>query len=115
MERYIVAAALIGLALFLMWRVGAGKTSPEQARELVEAGAALIDVRTPGEYAGGHIEGARNIPVSQIAGRVGEVGAKDAPVVVYCRSGARSANAAATLRSAGFTQVHDLGAMSRWR
>jgi phage shock protein E len=115
MERYALAAVLIGLAIFMMWRAGAGKTSPEQARELVEAGAALIDVRTPAEFASGHIEGARNIPVSEIGARADEVGDKDAPVVVYCRSGARSANATSALERAGFTQVHDLGAMSRWK
>ncbi len=115
MERYAVVAILIAVALFMVWRAGAGKTSPEKARELVEAGAALIDVRSPGEFSGGHIEGARNIPVGEISARLSEVGDKDAPVVVYCRSGGRSASAASTLENAGFTQVYDLGAMSRWK
>ncbi len=114
MERYALAALLIAFALFMVWRSSAGKTDPAAARELVAGGAALIDVRSPGEFASGHIEGAKNIPVGEIGARTSEVGAKDAPVVVYCRSGARSGSAKSTLEAAGFTQVHDLGAMSRW-
>ena len=115
MERYAVAAILLALALFMVWRSSAGKANPEQARALVEAGAVLIDVRSPGEFSSGHIEGARNIPVGELGARLAEVGDRDTPVVVYCRSGARSASAASTLTGAGFTQVHDLGAMSRWK
>ncbi|MBV1862541.1 MAG: rhodanese-like domain-containing protein [Nannocystaceae bacterium] len=86
----------------------------KQAHGLVEDGAALIDVRSTQEFASGHIEGARNIPVGEIGTRLAEVGDKDKPVVVYCRSGMRSAQAKSTLESAGFTQVHNLGGMSRW-
>ncbi|MCA9490204.1 MAG: rhodanese-like domain-containing protein [Myxococcales bacterium] len=92
--------------------LGGGKDSAA-AHELVSAGAALVDVRTPGEFASGHIDGARNIPVDQIAARSKEID-KTQPVVVYCRSGARSAAAANTLRGLGFSQVEDLGAMSNW-
>lgn len=91
-----------------------GKVSPDKARALVASGARLVDVRSPGEFAGGHLAGALNIPVGELGDRVAEVGDKAKPVVLYCASGMRSASAAGILRRAGFADVHDLGAMARW-
>lgn len=88
---------------------------PAKARALVEAGAKLVDVRTPREYSDGHIEGAVNIPVQEVGARLDEFGAKGEPIVVYCRSGNRSSKAQKLLRSEGFEQVHNLGPMSAWR
>jgi rhodanese-related sulfurtransferase len=82
------------------------------ARSKVEAGAQLVDVRSPGEFASGHIDGALNIPVGSLAARVGEL-EKERPVVVYCASGMRSASAARRLASDGF-EVYDLGSMGAW-
>lgn len=59
--------------------------------------AQLIDVREPREYEGGHILGARNIPMSQIRQRLNEV-RTDQPVYLYCQSGARSKQAASFLK-----------------
>jgi len=102
------------LVVFMLYRQFAGKVAPEKARELVKGGARLVDVRTRAEFAAGHIEGALNIPVGELGARLGEVGDREKPVVVYCASGMRSASAAGALRGAGFSQVHDLGAMARW-
>jgi phage shock protein E len=115
-----VALALVGLAV-----IGAGTfgyvtffrgrdVQGGEARALVASGARLLDVRSPEEFGRGHLPGAVNIPVRELAGRVGEVGATVQEVVVYCRSGHRSAQAAAVLRQHGFTKVHDLGAMTAW-
>jgi rhodanese-related sulfurtransferase len=84
--------------------------------QFLQSGAAhqLIDVRTPEEFAGGHIAGAVNIPVQEIAGRLGEV-AQDQPVVLYCRSGNRSAQAAQILDQAGYAPVYDLGGIGAWQ
>ena len=116
MAPYIIAAVALGLVGVLVLKRGMSSSFVEskQAHGLVEDGAALIDVRSTQEFASGHIEGARNIPVGEIGTRLAEVGDKDKPVVVYCRSGMRSAKAKSTLESAGFTQVHNLGGMSRW-
>lgn len=116
MAPYIIAVAVLGLVgvLVLKQRVSSSFVESDQAHALVTDGAALIDVRSPEEFASGHIEGARNIPVGEIGARSAEVGDKDAVVVVYCRSGMRSAQAKSTLESEGFTQVHNLGGMSRW-
>jgi phage shock protein E len=82
-------------------------------RERVAKGALLLDVRTPAEFAEGHIPGAKNIPVQELAARINEVGPRDRHVVIYCRSGARSAAAAQLLTRAGY-HVTDVGAMSNY-
>lgn len=68
----------------------------------------LVDVRTPGEHAQGHLPGSRSIPLDELESRVEELRAGVA-LVVYCQSGVRSARAAALLRSAGLPAVSDLG------
>lgn len=90
------------------------RADPDVAHRLVESGALLLDVRSPGEYSAGHIEGAINIPVGELQGRLGELGARDRAVVVYCASGTRSAAAQKILMGAGFPTVLNLGPMSAW-
>lgn len=76
---------------------------------------AIIDVRTPEEYAEGHVKGARLIPVNELADRLSEV-PKDRQVYVYCHSGKRSARAAALLASHGFGKVENvLGGIVAWQ
>lgn len=90
------------------------RIAPQRARELVNAGALLLDVRTPQEFAQGHLDGAVNIPFDELAARLTEIGAKDRQVVVYCHSGRRSALARQTLSDAGYPYVYDLGPMTAW-
>lgn len=78
------------------------------------AGHLLVDVRTAEEFASGHIAGAVNIPVQELGSRLAEIG-KDRPVVVYCRSGSRSAQAASILDDAGYSGVYDLGGIVDWQ
>lgn len=77
----------------------------------------ILDVRTPTEYADGHIEGARNIDWNAPNFKEGiSTLDKSTPVLVYCLSGGRSSEAAAALRKAGFKQVYELkGGMLAWR
>ncbi len=103
----------LGVLVFLFLR-SRGNISSAEARALVRDGARLVDVRSPGEFAAGHIDGALNLPVAEIVHRVGEIGPPDKPVVLYCASGVRSAAAARMLKSKGFADVRNLGAMSRW-
>lgn len=78
--------------------------------------ALTLDVRTAEEFADAHVPGARNIPVQELQQRLAELGDnKHQPIIVYCRSGARSALAARLLSQLGFTSVKDIGAMSNWR
>ena len=92
---------------------GSTRVDGATARKLVSEGALLLDVRTPSEFGGGHVEGAQNIPVDELERRISEV-PKDRAVVVYCRSGGRSARAAGLLQQHGRGPVHDLGPISAW-
>lgn len=84
----------------------------DKVRAAVAAGAKVVDVRSPMEFASGKVAGAVNIPVNELPGRVAELGAKDKPVVLYCASGARSGSAASFLSRQGFSEVLDVGPMS---
>lgn len=61
----------------------------------------IVDVRTPGEFAGGHAPDSLNIPLDQLEARVGEL-TKDRPVVLCCATGARSGLATQWLRAMGY-------------
>ena len=74
----------------------------------------VLDVRTPQEYAEGHVPGAVNLPQEQLASRLAEV-PKDKDVVIYCRSGRRSALAADVLAANGYSRLSHLeGDMNAW-
>lgn len=76
----------------------------------------LLDVRTPEEFAAGHVPGARNIPVQELDARLGELAAaRGGDIVVYCRSGRRAASALQTLQAQGFERLlHLEGDMQGW-
>lgn len=110
----LLITILVVLAIGYVLYQRRGALSSADAHRLVEAGARLVDVRTPQEFATGHLPGAVNIPVQELERRSREIKGKDRPVIVYCRSGARSSSAARMLKQAGYAEVHNLGAMSRW-
>lgn len=91
---------------------GGGKVDGSKAKKLVAGGAKLVDVRGADEYGVKHLEGAENAPVETIG--ESDLGPKETPLVLYCSSGARAARAATTLRSKGYKNVYELGAMSNW-
>lgn len=74
----------------------------------------LLDVRTPEEFASGHIPGAVNISLQTLESRLSEL-PTDQPIVIYCRSGNRSATAGQLLLRNGFTQLYDLGGIITWQ
>jgi rhodanese-related sulfurtransferase len=76
-------------------------------------GFILIDVRTPEEYAEGHIPTALNVPLADLPDKM-MTKDKNAHIVVYCRSGNRSASAQKILVDAGFKNVIDFGAIGKW-
>jgi phage shock protein E len=111
----IIIAVLAALVVFVLYmKLTAVRVSGADAHALVADGALLVDVRSAGEYAGGAIEGAINIPIQELADRMDELGAKDGEIVLYCQSGGRSAMAKRLLERNGFTKVHDLGGIGRW-
>jgi phage shock protein E len=73
----------------------------------------LLDVRTPEEYADGHIAESVNIPLAELPNQLSQV-PQNIPLVVYCRSGNCSAQAASLLKDAGYTQVLDMGGIVDW-
>jgi len=85
----------------------------ERVRQLLQQQACMIDVRNPDEYAREHIEGAENVPLDTLT--QGLAGREEECLIVYCKSGLRSQQAAQLLRRRGYRQVVNLGAMARWR
>ena len=73
--------------------------------------AVLVDVRTPEEYAQGHLPGSVNVPLQTIFRIESTVEKKETPVYVYCHSGARSRRAAAFFEKLGYSDVHNIGGL----
>lgn len=90
--------------------------APEDARaKLAEGGVTLVDVRTADEYAESHIEGAILLPNEEIGdSQPAALPAADAEIIVYCRTGRRSAEAAKKLAALGYTNLYDLGGIESW-
>lgn len=113
MDSNIGWLVMAGIALLYVWRfLGPGRAaSSKVVRAKLEAGATVIDVRTPGEFASGAYPKARNFPLDTLGAKLQKLGPKDAPVIVYCASGSRSAQAARILKAAGFTDVTNAGGL----
>ncbi|MBO2671312.1 hypothetical protein AYI81_03085 [Shewanella algae] len=109
-QRQFLWLTTLLFAVLLSLSVRAEQMVPEVALTKVAQGAMLVDVRTPEEYAEGHLPEAVNIPFEQIAEAFAKQGiAKDTPVVVYCRSGRRSGIAKESLDNAGYQEVYNGG------
>jgi phage shock protein E len=80
-------------------------------KEKLQAGARVVDVRTPAEFNDGSYPGAINIPLALLPLRLQELEPKDKPIVLFCASGARSAQGARLLKQAGFTDVVNGGGL----
>ena len=113
----LVVLSIVGIGFLLSGSDEAEKSTtntPSYASIVAESthSAKIYDVRTPQEYAEGHFEGAINWPIESIqAGKYPSV-PKDTKIYVYCRSGNRSSESTALLKSAGFTNVIDLGGLA---
>lgn len=117
-----VLASLVCVAAWLAPAVGIGQESvptmsPAELHERSQAGTAplVLDVRTPGEYRGGHIPGAVNIPHTELASRIGEV-RSESGVVLYCMVGPRARMGEKTLLEAGVEKIFHLeGGLAAWQ
>jgi rhodanese-related sulfurtransferase len=86
---------------------------PARARELIDAGAQVVDVRTTAEHSAGHIAGAAHVPLERLDEEAGTL-QRDRPLVVYCRGGNRSGIAAEALRNSGW-EAHSIeGGLVAW-
>lgn len=77
--------------------------------ELMTQGGVIVDVRTKGEFNGGHVRGSMNIPLDQLSSNLKKFKNKDQPIITCCASGMRSSSAKMILKNAGFTNVHNGG------
>jgi phage shock protein E len=109
--RFLFIGALILVGLYFVRRLqGVNKMPSSLVKQKIDAGATIIDVRTPEEFRDGAYPGAINIPVSNLGARLADL-SKSKPVVLYCASGARSASAARALKQAGFSDVVNAGGL----
>lgn len=116
----LLVALTSGLAL--LWPVigkgGGGGLTPTQAVQLINREkAVVIDVCEPGEFAAGHITGARNVPLAELEARLPQVVKNKAvPVILACQSGMRSGRAVAVARKLGYDKAQNLsGGLRAWQ
>lgn len=88
------------------------KVRPHQARQLIQEGAVVVDVREPAQWRAGHIRGSVNIPLMDVLARRDEL--PEGPVVTVCRSGPRSARAAELLAAYGHETYNLRGGLREW-
>ena len=118
-----VSVALMLVSLLVGCNDGTHKNAyeqitPAEAKALMdsEEGYVILDVRTPEEFAEGHIEGAILIPDYEIGEKAENVLTdKDQLILVYCRSGRRSKNAANELAKLGYTNIKEFGGINDWK
>src|SRR5437870_974348 len=89
------------------------EVGPDEASELVEAGAVLLDVRLADEWEVGHAPQALHLPLAELGARYQTL-APERRIVAVCRTGARSEQAAAALIGAGYDAVNLAGGMQAW-
>jgi rhodanese-related sulfurtransferase len=103
---------LLGVIIaYFAWRLLNPILVRRRLPALLEAGAQVVDVRGPGEFASGHFASSVNIPLQEVGARAGDLD-RNRPVIVCCASGTRSAMAAFRLRRLGFRSVVNAGS---WR
>lgn len=117
MSSGLIALILLGLFFLVLFPKLRGHNSAfritgAQAREKVEKGATLIDVRTPQEFSQTHLKGAKNIPLQELSTRLKEL--PKGELILYCRSGMRSQKALQILHKEGLEESYDLGPLSAW-
>lgn len=81
--------------------------------QLIKDGAVILDVRTQGEYAGGHIDNSMNIAVDRLENNLHKIKDKEKTIITCCASGMRSGNAKYILQSNGYTNVHNGGSWQK--
>jgi len=104
----VVGGVILAIAFFAFKPAASGPTivDVKGVQKAAADGVRLVDVRSVGEFEGGHIPGAQNVPLDQFQA-VASQWDKNAPVLVYCQTGARSAEAVTMLQGMGFTKIMD--------
>ena len=109
----MASAFLLGACIGLSYR----RITQEIGMKIMEeeTGYLIVDVRRPDEFAEGHIEGAINVPNEGITDEMPEeLPDKDQLLLVYCRTGRRSKEAADKLAKIGYTNIYEMGGINTW-
>ena len=125
MKRIIIAVSLALMLISLLVGCNGGdhtntyeQITPAEAKALMDSedGYIILDVRTPEEFAERHIEGAILIPDYEIGEKAESILTdKEQLILVYCRSGRRSKNAANELATLGYTNIKEFGGINDWK
>lgn len=108
----LVTFAVVILLVSILKRMG--QISPASAQSYLKSGALVIDVRSPGEFATGHLSNAINIPLPEIETAVPRrVKDKNQVLLLHCQSGMRSGVASKKLKRLGYANTFNLGSYSR--
>ena len=112
-----LAASLLAFAAHATDTPRIDQPSLSKRIDAKDAGLIIVDVRTPEEFAAGHVPGAINIPYTYLPASISQLkDASDKDIVVYCETGVRAERAASRLRENGFTRLLHLdGDMKKWR
>ena len=103
-----------GVVAWLIVQQMRGSARPDEVKALLKKGARVIDVRTPAEFARGHLAQAVNLPLDEFSDRlVREVPDKQTPLLLHCASGARSAAAKRVADKLGYAMALNLGSYGR--
>lgn len=87
---------------------------PDAARDWLKQGARVIDVRSEGEFKGGHLPGAVNIPLDRLGAEIARIAPdKDQPLLLHCLSGTHSGMGKARLKKLGYCKIFNLGSYGR--
>jgi rhodanese-related sulfurtransferase len=122
-ENALLLGLAIGSGIALLWpmlnRSSAGVTninSTEAVLLMNRSKPLILDVRDAAEFAAGHIQGAKHIPVAELVARMKEIEKyKDKPVLVHCQKGMRAKGACSILKAQQFTQLNNLqGGLDAW-
>lgn len=109
----VYAVVCVVLLTVLLMRRGSQVTVPS-ARALLREGATVVDVRTAGEFASGHLPRAINIPLDRIETALpARIPDHNQTILLHCQSGMRSGTAVNKLRALGYNNVHNIGGYSR--
>ncbi|APW48454.1 rhodanese-like domain-containing protein [Rhodoferax antarcticus] len=122
LDNWMMIAVTLSSGLMLLWPAlrggGPGSLTAEGAVQLMNREkAVVVDICEASEFAAGHVVGAKNIPLSQLEGKLaGAVKNKTLPLILVCHSGARSSRAVQIAKKLGYANVQSLsGGMGAWR
>ena len=122
-QNVLLIGLAIGSGVTLLWPMlnrgasgVANITSTEAVLLMNRAKPLILDVRDEAEFAAGHIQGAKHIPVAELTARIKEIEKfKDKPVLVHCQKGMRATAACSILKAQQFSQLHNLqGGLNAW-